>query len=117
MSVIAQIISIILVGLVFSLIEVSIALLLGYRNKIFLTGILVLNVIVAVPLEWYLIAQTEGVLIMDLLGFLLGIILLEGIMLFSIYRKRYTFKELALLLPVMNVTSFIIVLLLREFVL
>ena len=109
-------IGIVLIAMVFGMIEVSIAYLIGYRYKVFLAVILGMNLIPTIPFELYLLGSVDGVTVWHF-GFLLVLFILsEYTVLKLIFKKRYEHQELLVLSSIMNIISFFLVLVLRQFI-
>lgn len=116
MSIIQMIISFVLVVLMFNLIEVSIALLMGYRYRVFLTTIFGLNFLTLLPFEIYIIMNWNGIPMVQAIVALILFIGFEYLILKTIFKERYTHKELLILVSIMNTVSLVLVIFLRQFI-
>lgn len=101
------------------LIEVSIALVMGYRNKVFLSVIALVNLPTTIYYQYYsfqLFGANPTAPIWSLLGFTLVVTILELGLLKVWMKQRYTWKELGLLVPLMNIGSFVVFYLLSSWI-
>ena len=101
------------------LIEVSIALLMGYRNKVFLAVIALVNLPTTIYYQYYsfqLFDTNPSAPVLSLLGFTLMVTVLEFGLLKVWMRQRYSWKELGLLVPLMNIGSFVVFYLLSSLI-
>jgi len=104
----------VVIGLLYGatiLIETTIALLFGYRNKVFLSAIVLVNLPTSIYYQYYSFQLFQTFPInpwWNLLGFTVIVSVLEFGLLKGLFRSKYTWKELALLVPVMNLASFLV---------
>jgi hypothetical protein len=103
-----------IIGLLYGvtiLIETTVALLFGYRNKVFLSAIVLVNVPTTIVYQYYSFQLFQTFPInpsWTLLGYTTVVTIFELGLLKGMLYKKYTWAELLILVPVMNLVSFLV---------